>query len=181
MTTASAADVIEFWRKAGPERWFKRDEAFDREIAERFGGLVADASAGRLDMWEATAEGTYALLILLDQFPRNVHRGTPLAFASDPKARQVARRALGKGYDRKIPAQERGFVYLPFEHSEDPADQARSIELFEALGDAEQLKWAVLHKEIIDRFGRFPHRNPILGRVTTPEEQAFLDEGGFSG
>lgn len=177
----SAADVISFWREAGAERWFKRDEAFDASIAERFAGAVADAAAGRLDMWEATAEGTYGLLILLDQFPRNIHRGTPLAFASDPKARQVAKRALTKGYDRKMPPQERGFFYLPFEHSEDPADQARSIELFEAMGDAEQLKWAVIHKEIIDRLGRFPHRNPILGRTMTAQEQAFLDEGGFGG
>jgi uncharacterized protein (DUF924 family) len=177
----SSAEVVAFWRDAGPERWFSKDTAFDDDIRRRFLGLHEDAAAGRLSRWEATAEGALALLILLDQFPRNMFRGQARAFATDPLARAIAAGALVRGFDAQAPDGMRGFFYLPFEHSEDLADQERAVAFYKASGDADGLKWAELHADIIRRFGRFPHRNKALGRATTPEEQAFLDDGGFSG
>jgi len=176
-----AADVLAFWRAAGPDRWFEKDDAFDAAIRETFLPLYERAAAGGLASWEDTAEGALALLIVLDQFPRNMFRGSARAFAADPLARAVAGRAIARGFDAAVPKQERLFFYLPFEHSEDPADQDRCCALFRALGDAELLKWAEMHADIIRRFGRFPHRNALLGRATTPEERAFLDQGGFAG
>jgi uncharacterized protein (DUF924 family) len=180
VSLASAADVVAFWRDAGPERWFKKDAAFDDEIRRRFLETHEAAAAGKLTAWEATAEGALALLILLDQFPRNMFRGEARAFATDPLARSVASRAILNGFDGAFPKM-RGFFYLPFEHSELLADQERGLALYRAAGDADGEKWAHIHAEIIRKFGRFPHRNPVLGRVTTPEEQAFLDGGGFAG
>jgi len=177
----TAADVVAFWREAGPERWFNKDAAFDAEIRRRFLATYEVAAAGQLTAWEATAEGTLALLILLDQFPRNMFRGSARAFAADPLARAIAAGALIRGFDAQVPANMRTFFYLPFEHSEDMADQERCIALYKAAGDAENLKWAELHADIIRRFGRFPHRNEVLGRASTPEEQAFLASGGFAG
>jgi uncharacterized protein (DUF924 family) len=174
------ADVVAFWRAAGPKRWFEHDAAFDDEIRRRFLGLHEAAAAGKLTGWEQSAEGALALLILLDQFPRNMFRGQARAFATDPLALAIASRAILNGYDGAIPGL-RSFFYLPFEHSENLADQERAIMLYKAVGDADDLKWAELHADIIRRFGRFPHRNAVLGRVTTPEEQAFLDGGGFAG
>jgi uncharacterized protein (DUF924 family) len=144
------------------------------------------AARGEYDHWIAEAEGALALLILLDQVPRNLYRGSAHAFATDPKARSIARTAVSAGYDRQIDDDELvQFFYMPFEHSEDPADQATALRLFAARpappGGEDPAKWAKIHKDIIDRFGRFPHRNACLGRETTPEEQAFLDEGGFAG
>jgi len=178
---ASAAEVIRFWTDAGPDRWFKKDDAFDAEIRRRFLATHEAAAAGKLADWESTAEGALALLILLDQFPRNMFRGSARAFATDPQARAVTAAALLRGFDGQVPANMRTFFYLPFEHSEDMADQERGIALYTAAGDADGLKWAKIHHDIIRRFGRFPHRNAVLGRATTAEEQAFLDEGGFSG
>jgi uncharacterized protein (DUF924 family) len=175
------AEVVAFWREAGPKRWFEKDAAFDNEIRRRFLALHEDAAAGRLSRWEQTAEGALALLILLDQFPRNMFRGDARAFATDPLARSIAAGALVRGFDALVEATMRGFFYLPFEHSEDLADQERGIAFYKASGDADGLKWAEVHADIIRRFGRFPHRNGVLGRTTTPEEQAFLDGGGFSG
>ena len=126
-------------------------------------------------------EGALALLILLDQFPRNMFRGAARAFATDPLARAIAAGALLKGFDAQVPPEMRGFFYLPFMHSEDLADQERCVALYQAAGDADGLKWAQEHADIIRRFGRFPHRNAVLGRASTPEEQAFLDSGGFAG
>jgi len=177
----TAADVVAFWREAGPERWFNKDAAFDAEIRRRFLATYEVAAAGQLTAWEATAEGALALLILLDQFPRNMFRGSARAFAADPLARAIAAGALIRGFDAQAPANMRTFFYLPFEHSEDMADQERCIALYKAAGDAENLKWAELHADIIRRFGRFPHRNEVLGRASTPEEQAFLASGGFAG
>jgi uncharacterized protein (DUF924 family) len=177
----SPAEVIAFWREAGPERWFKKDAAFDDEIRTRFLALHEAAARGDLKDWEASAEGALALLILLDQFPRNMFRGTARAFATDPQARAITASALLNGFDAQVPPEMRAFFYLPFEHSESMADQERGIALYTAAGDADGLKWAQLHADIIRRFGRFPHRNAALGRTTTPEEQAFLDEGGFAG
>jgi len=183
MSNAIAAieDVLSFWREAGPKKWFSKDAAFDREISTRFLATHEAAAAGRLADWENTAEGALALMILLDQFPRNMFRESARAFATDPMARRIADSAIGKGYDRQVSATDRQFFYLPFEHSEALADQERCVALFGATGDAELLKWAELHADIIRRFGRFPHRNAVLGRATTAAEQAFLDSGGFAG
>jgi uncharacterized protein (DUF924 family) len=175
------ADIVAFWRDAGAERWFKKDAAFDEEIRQRFLVTHEAAAAGQLTDWEQTAEGALALLILLDQFPRNMFRGDVRSFASDPLARSIAAGALVRGFDAQVPAGMRGFFYLPFEHSENPADQQRAIAFYKTIGDADGLKWAELHADIIRRFGRFPHRNSVLGRTSTPEEQAFLDGGGFAG
>lgn len=182
---ATPQDVIGFWRGAGPEKWFTKNAKFDQTIALKFEPVHLAAARGEYDRWAASAEGSLALLILLDQFPRNLFRNSGHAFATDPKARQIARSAITAGHDRAVDADLRQFFYLPFEHSEDLPDQDYAITLFTALkdetGDGESLRWAELHRDIIVRFGRFPHRNPCLGRVTTPNEQAFLNEGGFAG
>jgi len=178
---ASSQAVLAFWRDAGYDKWFTRNDDFDREIRERFLATHEAAALGRLADWEASAEGALALMILLDQFPRNMFRGTARAFATDKLAREIATRALDKGFDRDTPATLRSFFYLPFEHSEELADQERSLALYRALGDENNMKYADIHADIIRKFGRFPHRNEILGRQTTAEEQAFLDGGGFKG
>ena len=181
MSIASAEDVIAFWRDAGQDRWFKPDAGFDAQIRERFLETHEAAAAGRLDEWQRTADGTLALLILLDQFPRNMFRGTPRAFATDSKALKIAENAVENGHDRKVEASMRSFFYLPFMHSEKLADQERCLALYQELGEAEALKYAELHLDAIRRFGRFPHRNEILGRQPTPEEIAYLEGGGFRG
>lgn len=182
---ATPQDVIGFWRTAGPQKWFARSEAFDAAIALRFEPVHHAAARGEYDRWAATAEGALALLILLDQFPRNLYRNSAHAFATDPLARKIARTAVEAGLHLEVEPALRPFFFLPFEHSEDLADQAFSCALCEAhreaTGEADTLKWALVHQEIIERFGRFPHRNRMLGRQTTVEEQAFLDEGGFAG
>jgi uncharacterized protein (DUF924 family) len=180
-TVARPDDVLAFWRAAGPQKWYNKDSDLDDEITRRFLATYEAAIAGPLSHWEDTPEGALALLITLDQFPRNMFRGSPRTFAADGLARAIADRAIARGFDQRIAPMERQFLYLPFEHSEDPADQERSLKLFRANDDAEALKWAELHADIIRRFGRFPHRNAILGRATTPAEQAFLDSGGFAG
>ncbi len=172
--------IVAFWRGLGPKGWFEKNAAIDDEIRRRFLAIYEAAAAGKLTDWEQNAEGALALLILLDQFPRNIFRGEARAFATDPLARAVASRAILNGFDAALPDM-RGFFYLPFEHSENLADQERGIALYKTVGDNEGLKWANVHADIIRQFGRFPHRNAVLGRVTTPEEQAFLDNGGFAG
>lgn len=174
-------DVLSFWRAAGETRWYANDAAFDAEIRDRFGALWRDAAAGRLADWERSDDGTLALVIVLDQFPRNMFRNDARAFSTDAMARDVAMRALGRGVDRRVDGALRQFLYLPFMHSEDLADQERCVALFAPLGDENNTKYAIIHADIIRRFGRFPHRNRALGRPTTAEEQAFLDSGGFSG
>jgi len=178
-------DVIGFWQAAGPQKWFRKDARFDDSIRLKFEPVHHRAARGEYDAWQGTPEGCLALLILLDQFPRNLFRGSGHAFATDPLARAIARRAVQADFDQEVDPLMRPFFYLPFEHSEDPADQALSVTLTEAhrdaTGDEETLKWAIVHRDIIARFGRFPHRNRALGRETTAEEQAFLDEGGFAG
>lgn len=175
------SDILTFWREAGPDRWYTKNEAFDRELRDRFMALWEIARDGKLKGWQQTDDGALALVIVLDQFPRNMFRGDARAFSTDSLARDIASQAIAEGRDRRIDPVMRAFLYLPFEHSEDLADQERSIALFEQFGDAEGLKWAVLHADIIRKFGRFPHRNTALGRATTPEEAAFLAEGGFKG
>ena len=181
MQIASSDAVLAFWREAGAKRWFSKDDAFDADIRQRFLSTYEAAARGELAAWEETAEGALALSIVLDQFPRNMFRNDARAYAADPLARAVAERALARGFDQAFPVAERTFFYLPFEHSEALADQERSVALFRVTGDVELLKWAEVHAEIIRRFGRFPHRNAVLGRTTTADEQAFLAEGGFAG
>ena len=175
------AEVLAFWRAAGPDKWYEKDEAFDAAIRARFLDTYETAAASRLAAWEDDAEGALALLIVLDQFPRNMFRGGSRSFAADPLARAVADRAIARGFDKLYVPPERRFFYLPFTHSENLADQERCVALNRAAADDEGVKWAELHADIIRRFGRFPHRNRMLGRATTPDEQAFLDGGGFAG
>lgn len=183
--TAKPQDVLGFWTAAGPDKWFAKSEAFDDAIRLKFEPVHLSAARGKYDAWAAEAEGALALLILLDQFPRNLYRDSGHAFATDGKARAIAAAAVAAGHDKALAPELRPFFYLPYEHSESLADQETSIALFEALlkstGDADSLKWAIAHRDIIARFGRFPHRNKCLGRTTTAAEQAFLDEGGFAG
>lgn len=162
--------------------WFAKDDAFDAEFRGRFHDAHVAAARRELDDWAETAEGSLALLILLDQFPRNSFRGAGHAFATDPLARMFAKRALDAGHDLEIEGDIRRFFYLPLQHSEDMADQDRQQALFQTrMERTPDDRWAEHHREIIARFGRFPHRNRALGRETTPEEQAFLDEDGFRG
>ncbi len=174
-------DILGFWRAAGPQKWYARSEAFDAAIALKFEPTHHAAARGQYDGWAQTAEGALALLILLDQFPRNLYRSSGHAFATDGKARAVAREAVEAGFHLEVEPELRQFFVLPFEHSEDLADQDFGLAVATELGDPEVLKWVTIHRDIIVRFGRFPHRNPMLGRITTAEEQQFLDEGGFAG
>jgi uncharacterized protein (DUF924 family) len=168
-------EVLTFWFSEGTRRrWFQPMTAFDREIRERFAGLWARAARGDLKDWEQGPEGCLALVVLLDQMPRNVFRGTPRAYASDLRAREIAEGAIARGFDRGLSPEQKQFLYLPFSHSERPADQARALALFEAAGLDEALVYVRGHLAIIRRFGRFPHRNAILGRPSTPEELEFL-------
>ncbi|HXF88732.1 MAG TPA: DUF924 family protein [Xanthobacteraceae bacterium] len=180
-SVAAPDEVLAFWRAAGPAKWFEKDPAFDADIASRFLSTYEAAAAGALAAWEAEPESALALLIVLDQFPRNMFRGNPRTYAADALARAIADRAIARGFDRHFAMPERNFFYLPFSHSENLADQERCVTLCRATGDAEALKWAEIHADIIRRFGRFPHRNAVLGRATTPAEQEFLDNGGFAG
>jgi uncharacterized protein (DUF924 family) len=179
--SAIPADVLTFWRTAGPAKWFKKSHAFDEAIRLRFEPVHHAAARGQYTAWEQTAEGALALILLLDQFPRNLYRDSAHALATDPLARSIARLSLEAGYHLEVEPELKPFFFLPFEHSEDLADQDRSVALYEAAGDEDGLKWAHIHRDIIVQFGRFPHRNASLGRVTTAEEQAFFDEGGFAG
>lgn len=175
-----ADDVIAFWQEAGPALWFAKDADFDGRFRERFLAMHEAAARGELTHWMRNANGTLALVILLDQFPRNSFRGTPRMYATDDAARAIADAAFAAGHDRAIPAELRVFLVLPFGHSESLADQDRAVELSRAIGPAD-LAHAEHHRDIVRRFGRFPHRNPILGRTMTPEEQKYLDEGGYAG
>jgi len=176
------AMVLRFWfGELTPDRHWKRDSALDAVIADRFGALNAEAARGDLDGWQGSSDGALALVIALDQFSRNLFRDSPDAFANDPKALAVATGAIDSGFDRAQPDERRMFFYLPFEHAEDLATQERCLELFSALDMPENNIAAIKrHHEIIDRFGRFPHRNAVMGRESTPEEIAFLKEPNSS-
>ena len=182
---AIAADVVGYWTAAGPKKWFARSTAFDDALRLRFEPVHHAAARGEYAAWLATAEGCLALLLLLDQFPRNLYRGSAHAYATDPLARSVAGKTLEAGFDQQVDPILRLFCYLPFEHSEAIEDQDRAVALLEAhdaaTGDIRSLESAVRHRDIIRRFGRFPHRNAALGREMTAEDQAFLDDGGFAG
>ncbi|HSK42040.1 MAG TPA: DUF924 family protein [Arenibaculum sp.] len=175
-------DVLEFWfgEQARPY-WFVRSDAFDASVRQRLGPMHEAAAAGRLAGWTDDAIACLALVIVLDQVPRNLFRGTPRAFASDAMALETARLAVERGYDADLTPDQRAFLYLPFEHSEDPAIQRRAVELFRnRIGPGIYLDYAVRHQEIIDRFGRFPHRNDILGRRSTEDEIEFLKQPNSS-
>ncbi len=177
---SSAGEIVRFWRDAGLKAWFAKDETFDGRC--RGFEFERDAAARReLAQWEADAEGALALLILLDQIPRNIFRNSPHAFATDPLAQAIALRAIEQRFDAATDSELRFFFYMPLEHAEDLALQERCLALMEALGNAEYTRFAKLHRDIIARFGRFPHRNAILGRKSTSEELQFLAEGGLAG
>ena len=173
--------ILAFWREAGQARWYKRDAAFDTAIRSQFLPLWRKSAAGELSSWEASDDGALALVIVLDQFPRNMFRDDIRTYSSDALAREVAGRAIARGADLRVDRALLEFLYMPFMHSEQLSDQLRCVELFREAGNAENLRSAEDHADIIRRFGRFPHRNRILGRMTTSEERAFLDQGGFSG
>lgn len=179
-TDPRATALVGFWREAGPSRWFTRDAAFD-EACAGFLDLHFAASRRGLDDWMGDATGALALVLLLDQIPRNAFRDSAHAWATDPLARLMADRAIDAGFDRATEPALRMFFYLPFEHSEALADQHRSLALHRTLPGEDADEWARLHLQLIERFGRFPHRNAALGRTTTAEEQAYLDAGGFAG
>ncbi|WP_420405530.1 DUF924 family protein [Nisaea sp.] len=173
--------ILSFWfEETSEKQWFEKDPEFDQTIRERFGDLVESAMDGELEHWCASADGTLAYILLLDQFTRNIHRGSAKAFAADAKARDATKRALAAGYDAMLDENRKVFLYLPLEHSENLEDQDQSVALFEALGDAQKTDYAQRHRDIIQRFGRFPHRNEALGRESTDAELAFLKEPGSS-
>ncbi len=188
MSSTTPEAILEFWFGPPPHRprdaWFRKDASFDAVVRERFGDAVDDALAGGLVHWSRTARGALAHVILLDQFTRNIHRDTPRAFAGDALALAAAREAIARGFDRELEPIERGFLYLPFEHSEEWAMQERSLALFGQLaaetGDRTLLDWAEKHAAIIRRFGRYPHRNAALGRPSTAAELEFLRLPGSS-
>ncbi len=178
---AEAQSVLDFWfEESTPEQWFKKDDGFDAAVRERFAALYGQAAAGELEAWRDTAAGCLALVIVLDQFPRNLFRGDPRSFGTDAAARAVLRHGLDKGFDDGLSFRQKQFLYMPLMHGEDRDEQAQSVALYTALGDEDTLKFAVAHRDIVDRFGRFPHRNEVLGRETTPEEAAFLKQPGSS-
>ena len=195
MSTAVLSHVIgainTFWFGASDSptygqprpQWFAKDPQFDAQINQRFARVTDAAALGQLDMMAHSAEGAVALVLALDQFPRNIYRDDARAYAHDEQALAMARAALDRRFDRDVPAVMRTFLYLPFEHSENLADQDRAVALFTALngaGGKEGLAWALKHREVIARFGRFPHRNAVLGRISTPEEKHFLSLPGAS-
>lgn len=174
-------EILKFWfEDSAPAQWFRKNPDFDAAIAEKFMGDYELAVSGIFDGWKNDAEGCLALCILFDQFPRNMFRDSPRSFSTDPQALSVARHAVGRKYDALLPVSRRPFIYLPFEHSESAGDQAMSVKLFETLknDDPVVFEYACKHKDVIDRFGRFPHRNRILGRENTAVEQEYLDSGG---
>ncbi len=179
MTTPN--EVLGFWLGLDPAAHFKKDPDLDAVLARKFSDALATAKAGDYDDWAETAEGALALIILLDQFSRNIHRDTPEMFTGDAKALEIAKQAIASGLADELATNHRKWLYMPFMHSEDLADQERCVELFTTAELEDNISYAVEHADIIRRFGRFPHRNVILGRQSTPEEIAFLESGGFSG
>ncbi len=184
---ATPQDVLAFWYEGDAtawrrDPWFTKRPEYDQSIRDRFGPTVAAAQSGALDAWAGTDEGTLALLLVLDQFARNIHRGSPLAFAGDERARRIVRRALADGIEARVTAVQRAFLYLVIEHSEAMVDQDVSVRLFESLPETEwkprMVDFAWRHLVVIRDFGRYPHRNAALGRESTPAELAWLEAGG---
>lgn len=175
-----AFELLDFWWSAGPGKWFRRDDDFDRDCRERFAELAESAARGELEAWKATPHGCLALILLLDQIPRNVHRESARAFATDGEALATAEHAIAQRFPSAYPPGARIFFYMPFMHAEDLDTQRRGVDLFRILGEHDSFHYALIHLDVISRFGRFPHRNAVLGRETTPEERAYLETGGFS-
>ncbi|MEP0072969.1 MAG: DUF924 family protein [Marinomonas sp.] len=174
-------DIIDFWfTELEPKHWWQKDIEFDAMIQSRFGSQYKQAKAGELFGWRETALGSLAEIIVLDQFSRNIYRDKPESFACDALALALAQFAISKGFDTDLPTVERSFLYMPFMHSESKLIHIEAVKLFESLGNAHNLEFEHKHKAIIDRFGRYPHRNAILGRVSTPEEIEFLKQEGSS-
>lgn len=177
----SQKEILEFWFvETSPDQWFQKSDAFDHAIRERFLSSYADVLAGVHDEWATTSKGVLALIIVLDQFSRNMFRNTAAAFAADAKALKLAKMAVEAGLDQQLNPTERFFIYLPFEHSENIADQLKSVELFSAIRDEQPLgyDYALRHLKVIEQFGRFPHRNAILGRTSSSEELEYLAQPG---
>jgi uncharacterized protein (DUF924 family) len=178
---AEIGAVLDFWLvRVGPDKWFSRDDALDAEIRERYTALHAQAVAGALGQWREISRGCLAEIILLDQLSRNLYRDDPRAFAADAQSREIMDHALARGFDNGMSAGERRFLYMPLQHSENAADQARSVELFRSLEDNKTFEYTLRHQEIIARFGRFPHRNAALGRESTDAEITFLQQPNSS-
>jgi uncharacterized protein (DUF924 family) len=173
--------VTDFWEGAGESRWFTKDAAFDGALRVRFSTALAEAREGAFDRWGETPEGALGLVLLLDQVSRNINRGSPLAFAADARALRLAKGWIGQGFHHRLPATRARWLIMPYEHAEDLDAQHRGVALFQTMGLSEMAYWAKVHLDIIARFGRFPHRNPVLGRVSSPAELVFLKAGGFSG
>jgi uncharacterized protein (DUF924 family) len=181
MDASAIDDAVRFWfEELTPKEWYRASETVDAEVTARFGKIYDALKKAVPPEWLETPKGFLAAILVLDQFPRNTFRGRPKAFATDGKALALAKLAVGEGMDAKLPPQQRAFIYLPFQHSEALADQARSVGLFTALGNPLNLDYAIRHQDVIERFGRFPHRNEILGRDSTAEEEAFLETPGSS-
>jgi uncharacterized protein (DUF924 family) len=181
MGSVGIDEIIRFWfEELTPKDWFRKDEAVDATIASRLGATYRELCSSVPASWLDTPEGILAAILVFDQFPRNMFRRDARAFATDEPALALAKRAIAEGVDAKLTPEQRAFIYVPFQHSEDKADQARSVALFTALGQPLGLDFALRHQAIIDRFGRFPHRNAILGRASTQEELTFLAEPGSS-
>lgn len=181
MNAGTIDDILRFWFETlKPEDWYRKDPAIDAEITRRFGAIYEALKLSVPQDWLADPKGMLAAILVLDQFPRNMFRDDPRAFATDQAALALAKRAIGEGLDTRLPPEQRAFIYMPFQHSEARDDQARSIELFTSLGAPLNLDFALRHEAIIARFGRFPHRNAVLGRESTEAELAFLREPGSS-
>lgn len=176
-----ANEITEFWRDAGPELWFSKSDDFDETVRQRYGDLPEKAMADAFSPWRDHPVSALALILVLDQFPRNIYRSSANAFAYDSKAMSEADHALKRQHDQAFSLPLKRFFYIPFMHSEELADQQRCLDLCRRVDDEEGVKFAQIHYDIIARFGRFPHRNDLLGRTTTEEEQRFLDDGGFAG
>lgn len=181
MDIAKAQQILDFWLESGPSAWWRKDSKFDSSIKQRFGDLIEPAADRQLDDWRQQPQSCLALVLILDQFSRNLFRESGKAFAQDSYALELAKYAVEKGFDNNQPTNLYDFFYMPFMHSEKLEDQNTCIDLFRARANDGSLKAAIEHQGIIARFGRFPHRNSLLGRKTTPQEQMFLDNGGFSG
>lgn len=178
-TRSEARTVLDFWfGELTPAQWFRKDPALDAEIGRRFGDLLAAAMHGELWSWRRSPAGRLAEILVLDQFPRNVHRDTPLAFAGDPVALVLAQEAVAQGADRALPVPRRAFLYMPYMHSESLVIHDEALRLFDQPGLEENLRFERRHREILERFGRYPHRNAILGRASSAEELAFLEQPG---
>ena len=181
MDNAKASEVLEFWQAAGPAAWWRKNDDFDAEIRQRFGALHGEATAHKLDDWRNEAASCLALVIILDQFSRNLFRGSDETFAQDTYALKLAKHAVVEGFNNNQPRELYEFFHMPYMHSENLDDQETCVQLIQAGGEEGSVKAALEHRDIIARFGRFPHRNAVLGRTTTLHEQEFLDSGGFSG